>query len=122
MNCFTVSTTPITRLRSSPCLIRPGRRDISADFLAAGRSRHFRRAPCDMPILVRLQHCVIRMYFRDHNPPHFHIDTPEQGALMAIRTLEVIDGSVDARALREAKDWAEANYDRLWDAWREFNP
>jgi Domain of unknown function (DUF4160) len=76
----------------------------------------------DMPILVRLQYCVIRMYFKDHNPPHFHIDTPEQGALMAIRTLEVFEGNVDTRALREAKDWAEANYDRLWAAWREFNP
>ena len=76
----------------------------------------------DMPILVRLQYCVIRMYFKDHNPPHFHIDTPEQGAVMAIRTLELIEGDVDRRALREAKDWAEANYDRLWTAWREYNP
>jgi len=62
------------------------------------------------------------MYFKDHNTPQFHIDTPDAGALMAIRTLEVIDGSIDPRELREAKDWAEANHDRLWDAWREFNP
>jgi Domain of unknown function (DUF4160) len=75
-----------------------------------------------MPILVRLQHCVIRMYFKDHNPPHFHIDTTEGRALMAIRTLEVIEGEVEPRALREATDWAEANYDRLWAAWREYNP
>jgi hypothetical protein len=75
-----------------------------------------------MPIIVRLRYCVIRMYFRDHNPPHFHVDTPEAKAVVAIRTLEVIDGEVDRRALREATDWAEANYDRLWEAWREHNP
>jgi hypothetical protein len=75
-----------------------------------------------MPILVRLEHCVIRMYFMDHDPPHFHIDTPDGSALMAIRTLEVFEGKVDNRALREATEWAEANYDRLWAAWREFNP
>jgi Domain of unknown function (DUF4160) len=75
-----------------------------------------------MPIIVRLQYCVIRMYFKDHNPPHFHIDTPDQKALMTIRTLEVFEGEVDGRAEREAKDWAEANYDRLWNMWREFNP
>lgn len=75
-----------------------------------------------MPVLVRLRYCVIRMYFKDHNPPHFHIDTPDRGALMAIRTLEVLAGDVDPLALSEAKNWAEANYDRLWAAWREFNP
>jgi hypothetical protein len=75
-----------------------------------------------MPIIVRLQYCVIAMYFRDHNPPHFHVDTPDSGAIVAIRTLEVLDGKVDRRALREAKEWAEANYDRLWTKWREFNP
>ena len=57
-----------------------------------------------MPIIVRLQYCVIRMYFKDHNPPHFHIDTPDGKALMTIRTLEVFEGEVDSRAVREAKD------------------
>lgn len=75
-----------------------------------------------MPVLVRLQFCVIRMYFRDHNPPHFHIDTPDGGALMAIRSLEVFEGKVDGRAEREAREWAEANRGLLWSAWQEFNP
>ena len=75
-----------------------------------------------MPIIVRLQYCVIRMYFKDHNPPHFHIDTPDQRALMTIRTLEMYEGEVNPRAEREAREWAEANYDRLWSLWREFNP
>ena len=75
-----------------------------------------------MPIIVRLQHCVIRMYFRDHNPPHFHIDTPDGGALMSIRTLDVFDGGVNARAEREARVWASAHVDHLWSAWQEFNP
>ena len=75
-----------------------------------------------MPVIVRLQYCVIRMYFHDHNPPHFHIDTPDGRALMAIRSLEVIEGEVDARAEGEAKTWAAANVDRLWAAWQEFNP
>ena len=75
-----------------------------------------------MPIIVRLQLCVIRMYFRDHNPPHFHIDTPEASALMDIRSLCVLEGNVDRRAEREARDWAEANRAQLWAAWQEFNP
>ena len=75
-----------------------------------------------MPIIVRLQFSVIRMYFNDHNPPHFHVETTEGRALMAIDGLGVIEGNAKAQALKEARAWAEANKDRLWTAWREFHP
>ena len=73
-----------------------------------------------MPVLVRLQYCVIRMYFRDHNPPHFHVDTPDGRALVGIGDLNVIEGRVTAAALNEAREWAEKNKDRLWSAWEEY--
>lgn len=75
-----------------------------------------------MPVIARLRHCVILMYFRDHNPPHFHVDTPEAQAQLSIRTLRVIRGGVHRRALREAQEWAMANRERLWSKWEEFNP
>jgi hypothetical protein len=74
-----------------------------------------------MPVVVRLQYCVIHMYFDDHNPPHFHIYTPDMGAVMDLRTFEVIEGSVDRRAEAEARDWAKANVDRLWGLWEEYS-
>ena len=73
-----------------------------------------------MPIIVRLQFSVIHMYFGDHNPPHFHVDTPERGAVVAIRSLEVLDGEVDMRALREAREWAAAHRDELLAVWEGF--
>ena len=75
-----------------------------------------------MPIVVRLQHCVIRMYFRDHNPPHFHVDGPTIKALYTIRTLELLEGRIDRKAEREALDWAEKNRLKLWQLWKEYNP
>ena len=75
-----------------------------------------------MPVIERLQHCVILMYFRDHNPPHFHVDTPDAQAQVSIRTLRVIRGGIDRRALQEAQGWAMANRERLWAKWEEFNP
>ena len=75
-----------------------------------------------MPIIVRLQYCVIRMYFKDHNPPHFHVDAPDGKALCEIRTLERIDGQVDRKVEREALDWAEKNRFKLWQLWKEYNP
>ena len=62
------------------------------------------------------------MYFADHNPPHFHVVTPDAEAQVAIASLDLMEGSVDRRALREARDWAEQNRDTLWAKWDEFNP
>lgn len=75
-----------------------------------------------MPVLVRLRYCVIAMYFRDHNPPHFHIVTPESEAQMTIASLSILEGAVDRRAEREAREWASANRATLEAKWREFNP
>jgi hypothetical protein len=75
-----------------------------------------------VPVIVRLQHCVIAMYFRDHNPPHFHVVTPDAEAQMALASLELMEGSVDRRALREARAWAEEHRDELWAKWDELNP
>ena len=72
-----------------------------------------------MPIIVRLQYSVIRMYFRDHNPPHFHVETTNGRALLDIRTLDVIEGRASSAVLKEARSWAEANRDRLWAVWQE---
>ena len=72
-----------------------------------------------MPVIVRLQYCVIRMYFEDHNPPHFHVDTTNGRALLAIGDLSVVEGKAGARALKEARAWAELHRDKLWAAWQE---
>lgn len=75
-----------------------------------------------MPVIVRLQFCVIRMYFMDHDPPHFHVDTTDGKALYTIRTLERMDGRIDRKAEAEALAWADANRFRLWRKWKELNP
>lgn len=74
-----------------------------------------------MPIIVRLQHCVIAMYFQDHNPPHFHVLTSESEAMLRISSLEVMEGEVVRRALREARNWAAVNRSTLEDAWRKYS-
>ena len=75
-----------------------------------------------MPVLVRLQFCVIAMYFDDHNPPHFHVlGRDGQEAEVLIRDLAVKKGSVDRRALREAIEWAKLNRTLLEEAWDDYH-
>lgn len=75
-----------------------------------------------MPVLARLQYCLIAMYFDDHNPPHFHILGHDgREALVAIGDLAVLRGDVDRRALREALDWAKSNRGFLQETWDANN-
>jgi Domain of unknown function (DUF4160) len=75
-----------------------------------------------MPTIVRLQLSVIRMYFKDHNPPHFHVETPQGRAMLRISDFSIIEGQAPARAVKEARLWAEANRGHLEQVWQELHP
>ena len=75
-----------------------------------------------MPVLVRLQHCLIAMYFEDHNPPHFHVLANDgREAQVRLGSLRVLNGEVDTRALTEAREWARRNEDFLKETWDDFS-
>ena len=45
-----------------------------------------------MPELSRFYGIVIKMYFDDHDPSHFHVEYAEDEAVISIETLAVIAG------------------------------
>ena len=45
-----------------------------------------------MPIISRFFGIIIRMFFNEHAPPHFHAEYAEHRAVIDIRTLELIEG------------------------------
>ena len=74
-----------------------------------------------MPVIARLQYCLIAMYFDDHNPPHFHIHGLDgREAEVGLRGLVVLKGEVDRRAAREALDWAKSHGALLEETWNAF--
>jgi hypothetical protein len=70
-----------------------------------------------MPIISRFFGIIIRMFFNEHAPPHFHAEYAEHRAVINIRTLEVIDGKLPRRALELVLDWAELHQDELLTDW-----
>lgn len=70
-----------------------------------------------MPIISRFFGIVIRMFFSEHAPPHFHAEYAEHRATIDIRTLEVMDGKLPRRALELVLDWAELHQDELLNDW-----
>ncbi len=60
---------------------------------------------------------LIKMFFSDHAPAHFHAEYAEHEALVAIETLEVIRGELPRRALALVLEWAAVHRDELRAAW-----
>ena len=53
------------------------------------------------------------MFWNEHAPPHFHALYGEHEALIDIKKLEVLRGSLPRRALNLVLDWAELHQQAL---------
>lgn len=71
-----------------------------------------------MPEISRFFGIVIRMYHKEHAPPHFHADYGEFGAQIDIRTLAVLEGRLPPRALGLVAEWAALHRSELTEAWK----
>ncbi|WP_022721700.1 DUF4160 domain-containing protein [Rhodopseudomonas sp. B29] len=70
-----------------------------------------------MPTIAWFYGIAIRMYVRDHPPPHFHAIYRESEAFVSIESGEVIEGRLPAAAARLVKEWALARRQQLRDNW-----
>jgi hypothetical protein len=70
-----------------------------------------------MPTISIFYGIVIQMFWADHAPPHFHVLYSEYEALVNIRTLEVIQGSLPRRALALVLEWATQHRAELLEDW-----
>jgi hypothetical protein len=71
-----------------------------------------------MPVVSRFLGIIIKMYFSDHNPPHFHAQYGEQAGLIAIEDLRMIEGDLSPRVLKLVQEWAtehQAALAQMWD-------
>jgi hypothetical protein len=59
----------------------------------------------------------VRMFFNDHEPPHFHVRYQGFRARVLIATGEVIDGRLPPAAARMVKEWTELRRDALMRNW-----
>jgi hypothetical protein len=70
-----------------------------------------------MPEVSRFYGIVIRMFYDDHNPPHFHAEYGDDEVLVNISTLAILGGSLPARALGMVAEWASLHQRELLAAW-----
>ena len=70
-----------------------------------------------MPSISQFFGIVIRMFFNDHAPPHFHVQYNEFKAVVNIADLAVTEGKLPRRAQELVLDWAELHRAELLENW-----
>jgi hypothetical protein len=70
-----------------------------------------------MPELSRFYGIIIRMFYGDHLPPHFHAVYQSEEIKVNINALEVMEGSMTRRAQALVLEWAELHRVELEQAW-----
>ncbi|MFN0316943.1 MAG: DUF4160 domain-containing protein [Burkholderiales bacterium] len=70
-----------------------------------------------MPTICSFYGILIRMFFDDHEPAHFHAEYGGFKAVIAIESLTLIRGKLPRRALDLVLDWAEIHQTELLEDW-----
>lgn len=72
-----------------------------------------------MPEISRFYGIIIRMYYSDHNPPHFHAQYEGFQAEYDIRNLDTIIGNLPNRAHALVLEWASKHKAELMKNWEK---
>jgi len=70
-----------------------------------------------MPEVSRFFGIVVKMFFDDHNPPHFHCYYGDEMAMVEINTLSVFAGHLPPRVLGLVIEWATVHQEELLENW-----
>jgi Domain of unknown function (DUF4160) len=70
-----------------------------------------------MPEISRFLGIVIRMYYRDHDPAHFHAEYGEHEITVEIDS-GIVEGKFPRRALGAVLEWYEMHNVELLENWQ----
>ena len=74
-----------------------------------------------MPEITRFYGIIIKMFFNEHNPPHFHAVYGEYNGTFDLNTLEMTEGDLPAKAKDLIKEWAAQYKNELLKMWNTQN-
>jgi hypothetical protein len=78
-----------------------------------------------MPEISRFYGIIIRMFYDDHEPAHFHVVCGNEFAKIGIEDLAVIKGWLPPRAMGMVMEWTTLHKQELlseWDAIKHDKP
>jgi hypothetical protein len=71
-----------------------------------------------MPVIGKIQGIILRMFYADHAPPHFHATHSEKEGLFKLDDLEMLRGDLATKDQKKVKKWAEPRKAKLKEMWK----
>ncbi len=71
-----------------------------------------------MPEISRFLGIIIAMYYKEHNPPHFHVRYNAYKATISINDLALLDGKLPPKVLGLVIEWASMHQESLIEDWQ----
>jgi len=70
-----------------------------------------------MPTISVFFGLIIRMYYKDHQPPHIHVQYQNDNAVIDLDSGNIKEGRLPVRCLRLVQAWVEIHKDDLYANW-----
>ena len=70
-----------------------------------------------MPEITRFYGIIIKLFFGDHPPPHFHAIYGEYNGVFDIETMKMIEGDLPSRASKMVLEWGTHHQQELLEIW-----
>jgi len=70
-----------------------------------------------MPEVSRFLGIIIALYYKEHEPPHFHAKYGGQRAAFSIADLRLLEGSLPPRVISLVLEWAFQHRPALMQDW-----
>src|ERR1700733_5238664 len=70
-----------------------------------------------VPTIAYFLGIAVRMFFNDHDPPHFHVRYQQFRARVRIEDGKIIDGRLPPTVERLVKEWTDLRRDALTKNW-----
>lgn len=73
-----------------------------------------------MPEISRFLGIIIKMFIKEHNPPHFHAFFGEHAAVFSIDTGQMIQGDFPSKKAALVTAWAILHQEELLKNWNSL--
>lgn len=70
-----------------------------------------------MPPIAIFYGIMIKMFFDDHAPPHFHAEYGESELVVGIAPIKVLRGAAPQRMQSMVLEWAALHQEELFENW-----
>ena len=71
-----------------------------------------------MPTIAEFRGIKVCIYWQDHMPPHFHAFYGDEEVLVAIESLEILQGHFPAKQRKYLLQWSKCHQKELQENWK----